>query len=195
MFREIFRQRFVNTVYFDTEELTVWDENVAGVADRTKYRIRWYGDLFGSIEEPVLELKTKSGLVGTKLSYNLKRLVLDRDFGHATVLTCLDASNVSGLVREKFTHLSPRLLNRYARRYFRSRDGHFRLTIDRDVTVYRICKYSNSFSTKLASNVIILELKYDCEKDDDAERISNCFPFRLSKNSKYVSGMTKVYCC
>ena len=35
----------------------------------------------------------------------------------------------------------------------------------------------------------VVELKYGLEDDRLANRISNEFPFRLSKNSKYVNGV------
>ncbi|MFT7452391.1 MAG: hypothetical protein ACI9VN_003123 [Patescibacteria group bacterium] len=36
---------------------------------------------------------------------------------------------------------------------------------------------------------MIVELKYDIVDDEDAQYISNLFPFRLTKSSKYVSGV------
>ena len=39
---------------------------------------------------------------------------------------------------------------------------------------------------------VIVELKYDTEHDEYANRISASFPFRLSKNSKYVNGIDQL---
>ena len=39
---------------------------------------------------------------------------------------------------------------------------------------------------------IILELKYDQIHDDNVELITNNLPFRLTKSSKYVSGIDYV---
>ena len=36
----------------------------------------------------------------------------------------------------------------------------------------------------------VVELKYDQEWDVEAEKITNQFPFRLDKNSKFVAGMS-----
>ena len=40
---------------------------------------------------------------------------------------------------------------------------------------------------------LILELKYNEELDNDAEAISNRFPFRMTKSSKYVTGLIKLF--
>ncbi len=42
-------------------------------------------------------------------------------------------------------------------------------------------------------NNIILELKYNQDMDNGANYIVNCFPFRLTKSSKYVSGIESLY--
>ena len=38
----------------------------------------------------------------------------------------------------------------------------------------------------------ILELKYGHAKDDEASEITKHFPFRLTKSSKYVLGISKL---
>ena len=43
------------------------------------------------------------------------------------------------------------------------------------------------------NNSIILELKYDANNDYSSDRISNFFPFRMTKISKYVTGLNKLY--
>ena len=55
-FKEIFNKRKVNNIYFDTPEYYFYFCNLIGNQDRTKVRIRWYGDLFGYIN-PSLEFK------------------------------------------------------------------------------------------------------------------------------------------
>ena len=59
MFSEIYHQRHINNIYFDTINLNNLSANVDGFSNRIKIRIRWYGDLFGRIKKPVLELKIK----------------------------------------------------------------------------------------------------------------------------------------
>jgi hypothetical protein len=39
-------------------------------------------------------------------------------------------------------------------------------------------------------NKTVLEIKYNLEYDDQAPEITRQFPFRMEKNSKFVSGMS-----
>ena len=52
----------------------------------------------------------------------------------------------------------------------------------------------NSFLNKLSDTYnVILELKYNMDNEDDSSYITEVFPFRLTKNSKYVVGIEKMY--
>ena len=59
MFSEIFSERLVNNIYFDSENLKNYYANIYGDMERKKIRIRWYGSLFDYVDKPVLELKIK----------------------------------------------------------------------------------------------------------------------------------------
>ena len=62
MFLESYPPRFVNNLYLDSVGMNNYFDNMAGLKERVKVRIRWYGRLFGSVEKPTLELKIKNGL-------------------------------------------------------------------------------------------------------------------------------------
>ena len=83
-------------------------------------------------------------------------------------------------------------MNRYMRKYFLSFDKKYRITIDFNQAFYRLS--NNTLLRKhVDQNNVILELKYDSHNDDDARYITNNFPFRLSKNSKYVNGVHNLF--
>src|SRR6478672_7582768 len=69
MFSSIFQPRAVNNLYLDSPALHLYFMNLEGAAERTKVRIRWYGELFGHLPRPVLEFKIKRGLLGAKESF------------------------------------------------------------------------------------------------------------------------------
>ena len=71
MFKEIFHKRYVNNVYFDSISMKNYYDNIDGASYRSKYRVRWYGEMMGVIEKPIFEIKSKCGLVGTKQSFPL----------------------------------------------------------------------------------------------------------------------------
>ena len=80
MFFEIFQKRLVNNIYFDSSELNSYYDNINGDLNRIKTRIRWYGELFGEIEKPFLELKIKCGLLGKKLRFSLPPFKIGNHF-------------------------------------------------------------------------------------------------------------------
>ena len=52
----------------------------------------------------------------------------------------------------------------------------------------------NSFSHELHDRTnVVLELKYAQDKERHAEQVAGHFPFRMTKSSKYTSGIEKLY--
>ena len=193
-FSEIHHQRFVNNIYFDTINMSNYLDNVIGISQRLKVRIRWYGDLLGFIEKPVLELKIKKGFLGGKLRFPLDSFCLDSDYSLKVQQDIFAKSGVPDVLSEylKTSHFA--LLNRYSRKYFESADHKFRITIDFDMKFYKMDSTNNSFIEKIVDHKnTVLELKYSDKDDEDARFITNYFPFRMTKSSKYVSGIEKSY--
>ena len=194
LFYQPYPPRYVNNLYLDTELLDNYQENVSGVGERHKARIRWYGDLFGRIERPVLEFKVKSGLVGTKISYPFAPFVLDERFSHRYYLDTLRVANIPDRVKQHLRGLHVVLCNRYYRWYYATRDGRFRVTVDTGMTFYQVRKVANHFRHRCVDHRnVVVELKYEKAVDVEAERVSRVFPFSVTKNSKYVTGIERVY--
>ncbi len=192
LLREIYHKRFINNIYFDTHHFTYYLDNVDGAADRLKVRIRWYGELFGEVAQPVLELKIKKGLVGTKKSFKLKPFVFDQNITIKSIRAWIQSCELPGWIQELFTKLNPALVNRYGRMYYQSANTHYRVTIDDNVTFYDIHPLFNNFNRKhIEREAIIVEVKYDQKYDLRAFDISKFFPYRMTKSSKYVNGMDK----
>ena len=188
-FREIFHPRYINNIYLDTTELDFYFDNVSGKGSRKKARIRWYGDLFGKVEKPVLEFKIREGMLGNKLSFPLKPFTVDNDFSLETLKKVYADSDLPGWVYEVLMLLKPSLLNRYKRKYNLNFDGDFRLTLDTDLSYYLIGNGNNTFMQSHKGEGVIVELKYDYINDTKATIITNGLPFRLTKSSKYVNGV------
>jgi hypothetical protein len=167
-------------------------DNVEGKDNRVKVRIRWYGDLFGTINTPILELKIKKGLVGIKRSFPLIQFTFSKNFNLNNFYEIFKKSNLPDDVLLKLANLKPSLVNRYNRKYFRDFSQNFRITIDKKISYFSV---ANKYIAKSAinDNKIVVELKYDQEKNDEAQEIGTNLPFRLTKNSKYVTGIEKFY--
>ncbi|MCF6169414.1 MAG: polyphosphate polymerase domain-containing protein [Bacteroidales bacterium] len=192
-FSPIFHPRTINNIYFDSNEFDFFHDNVSGKGSRKKARIRWYNNLLGNIEKPVLEFKIREGMLGNKRSFPLKPFALDTHLTTKKLQAVFYASGLPDWALEVLLQLKPALLNCYRRKYFLSFDNKFRLTLDDQLTYYSIAGNNNTFVENYKSEDVIVELKYDKQNDDVAPAITNNLPFRLTKSSKYVNGVELLH--
>jgi hypothetical protein len=193
-FTKSYPQRTVNNLYFDSWDYKCLHDNIDGNANRKKFRIRWYGNFTGIIEKPILEIKIKKSLVGTKLSFPLNPLIIDPNFDNNILNKCIILSDIPENYKIELSCMKPFIFNRYRRKYFQSKDKKFRITLDRQLSFYRMGKMKFfSINRNTFSNSTIMELKYSHHESEYADAISSYFPFRMTKSSKYVSGVTALY--
>lgn len=193
-FSEIFQERYVNNIYFDSLEFNNFNDNIQGNMFRTKYRIRWYGDLYSIVEKPVLEVKIKKGQMGTKKHYDLIPFKFKKGIDMKNINDIIESSNIEQEIKLILKDQLPVTFNRYKRKYFQSKDKKFRITLDDEQLFMKINVLNNTFLQKIKDDSnIILELKYDKKYDDEADRIINQFPFRITKSSKYARVVELLY--
>ncbi len=195
MFHVTYPPRFVNNLYLDSSDLENYYDNINGAAERRKVRIRWYGEAFGLVKHPVLEIKLKKGLVGTKYDYPLQPFYMDRGFNHQRLMTIVRASGIPENVRQDLLCLQSALLNRYYRHYYAAWDGNYRVTLDNGMTFFKANDViANSFRHQQTNQrQLVVELKYEVDQEHTAHRVASYFPFRVTRNSKYVEGIERVY--
>lgn len=189
-FSEIYQQRQINNIYFDTHNLNNYYDNHLGKSNRVKIRIRWYGETYSNIETPILEFKIKNGLIGRKLSFKLIPFAFTKSFSSEDLFNVLKNSDLPEWVLNDVSVLQPTLLNTYTRRYFQSFDRKYRFTIDFNMHFYNFQSRNTGFLNHArAIGMVVLELKYDMEHDSSVNAITSPLPFRLDKFSKYVTGV------
>jgi len=193
IFGEIYHQRSVNNIYLDSFNLQQYFDNINGVDRRLKVRIRWYGNLFGIIKNPTLELKLKHNLHVGKLFYPLKSFTLDNNFSIEVIRKVFKESSLHEVIRLHLMELNFSLLNSYNRKYFLSSNREYRVTLDTNMEVYKLSPYQNNFLYKSKDSSTILEVKYNKSQDKFADSITGYFPFRMTRSSKYVDGITKLH--
>ncbi len=193
-FREIFHRRKVNNIYFDDSNYNFYKQNVEGVANRKKLRLRWYGEDTLAIENPTVEIKKKIGEAGDKDSFRLKGVSFDLANQTADEVHRLLVGKTEHYrpVHEALKRLHPTLINTYERRYFLSFCGRYRITVDFNQAFYNP-NYTFLAQSQRKINAIVLELKYAVADDNEARELSQQIKTRLSKNSKYVNGINLLY--
>ena len=194
LMRKIFYPRFINNIYFDNSTFQYFFENIDGVSERMKMRIRWYGNMKGEIKKPVLELKQKNGLTGSKSFFKMPSFNLI-DIYHPGFLSSLfQKTNLDMRKKNLMLSLKPTLINRYQRKYFLSFDQKFRLTLDDNLEYFPVSSPEQLSSRGIKDSLsMIMELKYAPIYQPESANITQEFPFRVIKNSKYVRGVQIIY--
>lgn len=177
-FSKAYEDRKVNSIYYDDINYSSYNDNLVGVANRVKYRVRWYGDKMKDIAQPVLEKKIKRGLLG----YKEYAKISDFKFENGAP----DINDLSLITNT----LLPTVVVRYDRTYFESYNKRVRATIDRNLE-YGIISNGKCLGALYNDPKVILEIKYDEEHELDAQDCMQAIPYRLSKNSKYVAAMAQ----
>ena len=105
----------------------------------------------------------------------------------------IGASNLPDGLKLELKGWNFALLNRYQRKYFLSENKAYRLTIDMMLEFFRLHPLHNRFLNASKDTLsTIIELKYPIDKDEGADSISKHLPFRVAKNSKFVSGFERI---
>ncbi len=194
LMRKIYYPRFINNIYFDNSRFQFFFENIDGVSERMKMRIRWYGNLKGEIKKPVLEFKQKHGLTGSKTSVALPSFDIKDIYRPGFLSSLFQKSNLDMRKKNLMLSLKPSVINRYQRKYFLSFDRKFRVTLDHQLEFFPVSSLEQlSFSGFKDSLSMIMELKYSPIYQLESTNITQEFPFRVIKNSKYVRGVQILY--
>jgi SPX domain protein involved in polyphosphate accumulation len=178
--------RQINNCYFDNITNNAYAESVEGYSEKMKVRVRWYGDLFNTVE-PVLEFKLKQNHSNKKETFKLFKTTINASFNWKNY-----AQEVQDYIFKTYdftilNRLEPVLINTYKRSYFSNFEKSFRLTIDRNL---KFLSPSNTLSHKSPQTVdsYIIELKFN------NENLIRSFPItkNLGKYSKFTTGVRLV---
>ena len=185
IFKENYQERQINNIYFDTPDFDDFSDNIEGSSFREKIRLRWYGIDFPKIKNPVLEMKTKIGLAGGKIQRKLNTF----EFSKQTLFQSIKKNKAVYDIFD-FKCLKPSIMNKYSRKYFISNDGDFRITLDKDLKYSQIRNVMDDWLfIEPEIKHTIMELKYHPNMEPIVSNITNYFPFRVTKSSKYAIGV------
>ena len=179
----------IRSIYFDDLENSAYYENVNGVNDRSKWRIRCYN---GSDDAIFLENKKKSASMTLKESCRLTREVFDAIMQRDALLSMTgneDAVLNRFLIERTTKPLKPRVIVQYEREPFFFRQGNVRVTFDRKITSSR--SFAEFFGGRLKGRPVmpsgqqILEVKYDDYLPDHIYHAVQLRNMRQETFSKY----------
>ena len=187
-FTNQYPQRKVNSIYFDDTNFSSIRENLDGVSNKKKIRIRWYG-IEKKLTKPQLEIKGKKGSETRKRNYSINELN-NLKFSDLKNLEKIKNLVNSKIKLKKIIH--PILSTHYDRQYFISNNSKIRATVDYNLQSVYLKNMSQINIVKNFSKVCILELKYPTKLDRYVRGKLKNITLRLSKNSKFVNSAFQI---
>jgi len=182
-FREEYAARDVFSIYYDTPEMDNLRESIEGANKRLKIRLRWY--LQDCIESaPHFEIKVK-------LSNITAKYIGPEDSRLRQRFHCLTKPDLDGLLRMQsefvghVCELRPIVQVSYRRRYFKSMNSDFRLTIDSELSGRCVFPDGSTGMKALSAPVEIIELKNPVIVANSWVDGRMYLPLRLTRLSKY----------
>ena len=181
-------KRKINSLYFDDLNYSSINENLDGVSEKKKYRIRWYGSK-NKLNNPIFEIKSKKNYESFKRLINLKKLNNLFIFKHENLNFVKEFLNN----QYRFNKIIyPVLTTHYDREYLISNNGLIRATLDYNIqSVFLKENNDLNINRNYYSNTI-LEIKYDVNLDKYVRENLKNISSRLSKNSKFVTSALTI---
>jgi len=184
--RPLFPERTVQTIYFDTFGDRALLENLAGVSEREKLRLRWYGEEVRGVRAR-MERKVRRNSLGWKEVRELD-LPLDVEgaerfeFRRRVVAACGEpwASELEAL--------EPVQWIRYRRAYWTDAAGRVRITLDREIRSARQRESAHLRAPGASSTPrhLVVELKFAPKHEPFGRRIVEQLPLLAGRSSKFV---------
>ena len=190
-YKEHFSPRVVNSIYYDDQEFSFYNDSIEGIANRKKIRIRFYNKQTNSMK---LEYKYK---IGDLISKRIFDDISSKNY-FSNICKVNGIYNKFKIPKYIEGFYSPKVLVSYERDYFYSYSSQNRITIDKNIVFSKInfsdCK--NQTKNYFPKNIKILEVKhkYDiCLDKDIVDFITNQLNGIFTNNSKYCEGINRAY--
>ena len=193
-FIECFPNRKISSLYYDTNDLKLFNDSENGISSRKKIRVRWYND---DLKNSKIEYKIKKSELGDKKFYSLSDLkknelseiyFLDNKKGSPSgfMPSCIDNSYY------------PTSLISYNRNYYLKKN--LRITYDSSIYFYAVSKTSKIIKIlhSIPSEYCVLEMKYDAGEDyllhKTIQKLTDKLGLTLTRFSKYSNAIRLLYC-
>ena len=165
----LYPSRTINSIYFDNQDYTMYNQSIEGVLPRKKIRLRVYGKEFSPNKSINKEIKISS----VEGKYKISELVQNPS----------ELLNF-GIYDNSYGLCTPVLNVLYERSYYKIKN--IRLTIDEKI-IYRKIANRKISEPSTFDKYNIVELK--CNSKKSISLLSNNFPFERTRFSKYTRGI------
>ena len=173
--KKIFNPREINTIYFDTNKFDYLYDNLSGIKNRVKSRIRFYSN---KNDQMIYEEKYKNNEIGfkSKIYLTLKK---KKPLNYENSLESFKKSKI--YLNSKY-FLKETLFVKYYREYFTDIFGNF-ITHDTKIEFFDVKFFRKSISYDKSV------IEYKINEENFSKNFFYNFNIRYSRHSKYVVGM------
>ncbi len=180
-----FDDRTVNSIYFDTPDFNLAKDNLSGISNRKKYRIRWYNKNFNDLS---YEIKSKKNNLGSKIVMNVDKNQTDlKDiFSYKNKLLHKDNKKFF-LEYINYHNLEPKIQVSYVRSYYEFKNS-VRITYDRKIN-YKLIDRFNTKQLNSHDYMNVIEIKFDPKNYLIASELIKKSKFIPKRFSKYLRGL------
>ena len=192
-FKEVYYKRKINSIYFDTFDLIDLKDTIDGEKNRSKLRLRWYGNTFNSTIRPTLENKIKVNNQNFKIKQKLKKLKIKDKFSTKQIKEFMNDQKIDNeSVLLKYKNSKPNIYISYYRRYFLNKK--IRITLDSNLHSKDFYKKKNlsKYDYIVKKKFNIIEIKYKDDKNNSIKNIMEFINNRITKFSKYEYSLTNI---
>jgi SPX domain protein involved in polyphosphate accumulation len=184
---KIYDNRRVNSIYFDNVDYSSVRDNIAGISQRNKFRLRWYGHKVNSL--PVFEVKTKNGRLGYKTSYPIKSIGNNLSSLNVDEIASKCIKDLTGCNVVFDEYLVPTLQVNYEREYYETHNG-IRITIDQniqfsDTQLHAALNENNSIPYPFK----VMEIKFKPDMKEEVAELIRSLHITPKRHSKYLIGL------
>ena len=188
---ESFPIRTVNSLYYETYDYSSIKDNLSGISNRKKLRLRWYEKNIN----PKLEIKNKFSRIGNKKTFSLDFLKLE-DIENIKVreLNKLIFNHLKNNHTEKFlfNQFIPVLKVFYEREYYETING-VRITVDKNINFSQVSPNQKiNFYKNIKFNKRVMELKFPIDLKNHVNDLIKNLNITPKRNSKFLVGMSKL---
>ena len=177
-------KRLVNSIYFDSSNLSELENSIEGLYKKKKLRYRFYGDI-SEIKSQIngqWELKKKQGIVTEKIVH---KEVVDFDKIFSPNLSTFRSTNNSiNYEINTYPYLSKFIS--YEREYFVSKlfGDDLRVTIDKNILSKEFINNNLKRTKRLDTNIVELKIKYKLYEDVSFQNMNFLTRVGFSKYSE-----------
>jgi hypothetical protein len=180
-----YKDRYISNIYYDENFKTAKD-NLSGISNRRKYRIRWYDNKF---HKHTYEIKIKKNNLGKKISLMAegnKHLNIENLFSFNNEFL-KKKENKFFLEHVDSFDLEPQIQVNYLRSYFLY-EGKIRITFDQKINYLLVNKF-NFYQNKVEDSMNVIEIKFSPENTKLALELIKDSKFVPKRFSKYLRGL------